>query len=128
MTEDQISQLLGFPGGNGKTHLEVFERGMSIEFTMEEGCERLELALDQIKRHPDRIPEYQGPVKMLPAPYRFRRLVGQLEQRGMTEDQISQLLGFPGGNGKTHLEGFRAWYEHRVYYGGGVRAARAGPV
>ena len=78
MSMSEISELLGESGHSAAYDLARFVDGKSEYFTKDEGCERLEQALAEIKAHPGTIPQYQGPSRRPPGTLHVEQLIVKL--------------------------------------------------
>jgi DNA-binding transcriptional MerR regulator len=106
MSLAEISELIGEAGNDAAHRLEEFVKGRSRYFTVDEGCERLEQALAEVKAYPGSIPEYQGPALRPPGTHPIQQLLSDLQDEGMSLAEISQLIGEPGVDAAHRLDEF----------------------
>ena len=106
MSLAEISELIGEAGNDAAHRLEEFVERRSRYFTVDEGCERLEQALAEVKAYPGSIPEYQGPALRPPGTHPIQQILSDLQDEGMSLAEISQLIGEHGVDAAHRLDEF----------------------
>jgi hypothetical protein len=110
VSEGRISQLLGYSGSHGERDLDNAERGRSCEYGVNQACALLERFMVQQgwRTAPQTRSQHSADSDTADTGKnsdraRFVELVFQLQQQGMTDGFISELLGYSRRSGQREL-------------------------